>query len=128
MRILAAALIALALSGAAQAQEPLKPGDTISGRVRFFQHQHPNGTWINVYQLTADNPRKFADADEFCDPNIPPKTFHLLVLDDKAKKARLDKLLGKKITVVGESFFCSETAWHVGDAVLSQWRFAEPER
>jgi len=128
MRTLAAALIALALSGAAQAQEPLKPGDTISGRVRFFQHQHPNGTWINVYQLTADNPRKFADADEFCDPNIPPKTFHLLVLDDKAKKARLDRLLGKKITVVGESFFCSETAWHVGDAVLSQWHFAEPER
>jgi hypothetical protein len=128
MRTLAAALIALALSGAAQAQQPLKPGDTISGRVRFFQHQHPNGTWINVYQLTADNPRKFADADEFCDPNIPPKTFHLLVLDDKAKKARLDKLLGKKTTVVGESFFCSETAWHVGDAVLSQWRFAEPER
>jgi hypothetical protein len=128
MRTLAAALIALALSGAAQAHEPLKPGDTISGRVRFFQHQHPNGTWINVYQLTADNPRKFADADEFCDPNIPPKTFHLLVLDDKAKKARLDKLLGRKITVVGESFFCSETAWHVGDAVLSRWHFAEPER
>jgi hypothetical protein len=129
MRVLFAALVALALAGVAQAEDMLKPGDTISGRLRFFRHQHPNGTWINVYQLTADNPRKFAAADEFCDPKIPPKTFHLVVMDDKAKKARLDRLLGKTVAVVGETFFCSETAWHVGDAVLSQWHLADsPKR
>jgi len=43
------------------------------GKLRFFRHQHPNGTWINVYQLTPITPRKFAAADEFCDPKIPPK-------------------------------------------------------
>jgi hypothetical protein len=128
MRVLFATLVALALAGVAQAEDMLKPGDIISGRLRFFRHQHPNGTWINVYQLNADNPRKFAEADEFCDPKIPPKTFHLIVMEDKAKKAQLDKLLGKTVAVVGEAFFCSETAWHVGDAVLSQWHLADPPK
>lgn len=132
MRVLFAVLVALALAGVAQAQElareTLKPGDTITGKLRFFRHQHPNGTWINVYQLTADNPRKFAEADEFCDPKIPPKTFHVIVMNDKPKEASLKKLLGKKVAVVGEAFFCSETAWHVGDAVLSQWHLADPAK
>ena len=128
MRIVSTILALFALLSTASAQEMLKPGDTISGRLRFFKHQHPNGTWINVYQIASDHPRKFAAKDEFCDDNNPPKTFHLVVMDDKAKKARLDKLLGKTIAVVGEAFSCSETAWHVGDAVVFQWRFAEPAR
>lgn len=110
------------------AEEPLKPGDTISGRLRFFRHQHSNGTWIDVYQITADNPRKFSEDDEFCDPDKPPATFHLVVMNDKAKKKRLDGLLGKKVAVVAEQFFCSETAWHIGDAVVSTWRFSEAPR
>jgi hypothetical protein len=51
------------------------------------------------------------------------------VANDKAKKRSLDRLLGKRITVVLDSFFCSETAWHVGDAVATQWHFADaPKR
>jgi hypothetical protein len=123
MRSLVLALLAFLLTTPALAQETLKPGDTISGSLRFFRHQHPNGTWINVYQITIDCPRSFAEADEFCDPKNPPVTFHLVVMDDKAKKARLDRLLGKKVSVVGDQFFCSETAWHVGDAVVTQWHF-----
>ena len=127
-RMAAIGLALVALLGTAAAQETLKSGDTISGRLRYFRHQHPNGTWINVYQIASDHPRKFAKADEFCDPDKPPKTFHLVVMDDKAKKARLDRLLGKTVTVVAEDFFCSETAWHVGDAVVFKWNFAEPAK
>ncbi len=43
-------------------------------------------------------------------------------------KARLDKLLGKTVAVVGEDYMCSETAWHVGDAVVFKWHFAEPPK
>jgi len=128
LRYVIAAFLALAAAGPSVAQETLKPGDTISGRLRFFRQQHPNGTWINVYQIRSDSPRKFAAADEFCDPDTPPKTFHLVVMDDKAKKARLDKLLGKTVAVVTEDFSCSETAWHVGDAVVFQWHFVEPAK
>jgi hypothetical protein len=129
MRVLGAIALALiVLASPCAAQDTLKQGDVISGKLRFFRHQHPNGTWINVYQISADNPKKFADADEFCDVDKPPKTFHLVVMDDKAKKKQLDKMLGKTIAVVGEAFNCSETAWHVGDAVVFKWHFAEPDK
>ncbi len=122
------ALLALiTVSGQSHAQETLKQGDVISGKVRFFRHQHPNGMWFNVYQMTADHPRMFADKDEFC-PDSPPATFHLVVMDDKTKKARLDRQLGKRVAIVAEVFFCSETAWHIGDAVVTKWHFAEPDK
>ena len=129
--IRALAIVALVLSawaGAAQAEDALKPGDAISGKLRFLQIQHPNGTWMNVYQLVVDHPKKLAGADEFCDPDKPPRTFHLVVMDDKAKLARLKHLLGKHVVVVGDDYMCSQTAWHVGDAVVFQWHFAAPEK
>jgi hypothetical protein len=108
----------------ASADDLLRPGDMISGKLRFIQHQHPNGTWIQVYQVTADHPRKLAAADEFCGDE-PPVTFHLVVMNDKAKKRALDELLGRHISVVLDDFFCSETAWHVGDAVVFKWHLPE---
>ena len=108
----------------ALADDFLRPGDTISGKLRFFRHQHPNGIWIQVYQVTSDHPRKFAAEDEFCGDE-PPVTFHLVVMDDKAKKRALDELLGRRISVVLDDFLCSETAWHVGDAVVFKWHLPE---
>jgi hypothetical protein len=127
----ALAIIALVLSawtGVAQAEDTLKPGDVISGKLRFLSIQHPNGTWMNVYQLVVDHPKVFAVKDEFCDPDNSPRTFHLVVMNDKAKLARLKRLVGKHIAVVGDEYICSETAWHVGDAVVFQWHFAAPEK
>lgn len=47
-------------------------------------------------------------------------------MNDKAKRRSLDKLLGKRISAVLDSFFCSETAWHVGDAVSIEWHLPKP--
>jgi hypothetical protein len=129
MRALAiVALVVSAWTGAALAADTLKPGDAISGKLRFLQIQHPNGTWMNVYQLVVDRPKKLAGEDEFCDPDKPPRTFHLVVMDDKAKLARLKHLLGKHVAVVGDEYICSETAWHVGDVVVFSWHFAQPDK
>jgi len=114
-------LLLLALP--AQAQDLLKPGDTISGKLRLVKTTHPSGTVINAYQIVSDHPRKFAKADDFCG-DAPPHTFHLVAMDDKAKAAKLKKLLGRKITVILDDFFCSQTAWHIGDAVSFAWHFA----
>jgi hypothetical protein len=121
-----AALLAglLLASGGAHAQDLLKPGDTISGKLRLVQTRHPNGTRLTAYQIVADHPRKFAKADQFCG-DTPPKTFHLVAMNDKAKAAQLKTRLGRRVTVMLEDFFCSETAWHVGDAVSFAWRFAD---
>jgi hypothetical protein len=132
MRSLFAALFVFLTASTALAQESakvpakdtLKVGDTIIGKLRLVETRHPNGTLIRAFQVVVDTPKAFAKEDEFCDG--PPKTFHLVVMNDKPKEARLKKLLGKKIAVVTEDLACSETAWHVGDAVLFQWHLAEP--
>jgi hypothetical protein len=49
-------------------------------------------------------------------------------MNDLAKKRRLDRMLGKTVSVLSDAFFCSETAWHVGDAVVGQWHFAKGTR
>jgi hypothetical protein len=121
-----AILLALGAANSAFSDDLLRPGDTITGKLRFFKHQHFNDTWIDVYQLTSDHPKKFAAEDEFCDEKKPPVTFHLF--PDKAQKRSLDRLLGKRIGVVLDTFYCSETAWHVGDAVATQWHLAEPPK
>jgi hypothetical protein len=43
-----------------------------------------------------------------------------------ARSSRLNRLIGKKVGVIGEEIFCSQTASHIGDAVVTKWRFAEP--
>jgi hypothetical protein len=123
--LVAAILLVLATAAAAQesAKDTLKPGDIITGKLRRVETRHPNGTLLRAFQIVVDRPKMFAKEDEFCDG--PPKTFHLVVMNDKPKEARLKKLLGKKIAVVAESFMCSETAWHIGDAVSFEWHLVE---
>ncbi|MFA6265656.1 MAG: hypothetical protein WC670_08085 [Pseudolabrys sp.] len=101
--------------------ETLKLGDTITGTLRLIKTQHPNGTPIRVYQIVSAAPKRFARKDEFCGDK-PPKTFHLLVANNEALENRLNGLLGKTISIEAEDFFCSQTAWHIGDAVVAQWR------
>ncbi len=128
MRRIALALSVCVFAAPSLAQETLKPGDTLSGKLRVVKTHHPNGTPITAYQLVVDRPKNFAKADDFCDPKNPPMTFHLVVMNDKAKLAQLKRKLGKSVAVVAEDLMCSETAWHIGDAVVFQWHFAEPAK
>ena len=43
---------------------------------------------------------------------------HFLLHGDEAL---LKPLLGKKISVKPAALFCSETAWHIGDAAVPDW-------
>ena len=130
---LAFSAVLVLLAGAALAQdqkqekpELLKSGDVISGQIRVVNTRHPNGTPIVAYQIVSDAPKKFAQKDEFCSAK-PPKTFHLVLSDNKAKTIRLKRLVGKKAEIVADDFMCSQTAWHIGDAVATKWRFTGPE-
>ncbi len=129
MRILTGVLALALCTVAAAAQEPkpefLKHGDVISGQVRTVNTKHPNGMPILAYQIVSDAPKKFAQKDEFCKA-AAPKTFHLVETDNKAKTIRLKRSVGKKIEVVVDEFMCSQTAWHIGDAVATKWRFTGP--
>ena len=113
-----AGLIALSM-GAAQAQQPIKEGDMLTGKLRLVQTRHPNGTKLIAYQIVSE-PRMMPANDDFCDYDKGVTTFHLFAMTDAAKK-QLQPLLGKTISVKATALFCSETAWHVGDVAVPQW-------
>jgi hypothetical protein len=100
-----------------QAQEAIKDGDQLSGELRLVRTRHPNGTPINAFQIVS-RPRTMPKDDEFCDR--PATTFHIVAMDE-AKTKQLRPLVGKKVSLKAEALFCSHTAWHIGDVVVTQW-------
>jgi hypothetical protein len=103
----------------AVAQQPIKEGDTLTGKLRLVQTRHPNGTGITAYQIVSA-PRMMPANDDFCDYDKGATTFHLFTMTDALKK-QLKPWLGKAVTVRTDALFCSETAWHIGDVAVPQW-------
>ena len=118
-----AALLAMTLSAssiaAAAEFEPIKEGDTLTGKLRLVPTRHPNGTKIEAYQIVS-RPRAMPKGDDFCDYDKGATTFHLFTMKDDLRK-QLNPLLGKTVSVKAIALFCSETAWHIGDVAVPQW-------
>ena len=112
-------LTALLLAMSATAQEPIKEGGVLTGKLRLVATRHPNGTKLEAYQIVSD-PRAMPPGDEFCDYDKGATTFHLFAMTDAAKK-QLQPLLGRTISVRANALFCSETAWHIGDVAVPDW-------
>jgi hypothetical protein len=72
-----AGLAALPISNAANAQQPVKEGDTLTGKLRRVAARHPNGTGIEAWQIVS-RPRMMPANDDFCDYKNGATTFHLL--------------------------------------------------
>jgi len=117
-----AGLAALYLCTPAEAQQPIKPGDTLMGTLRLVRTLHPNGTKIEAYQVVSA-PRVMPVNDEFCDTTRGATTFHLFTTSEVARK-RLKPHIGKTITVKTDALFCSQTAWHIGDVAVPEWSLA----
>ncbi len=112
-------LVALALCATAGAQQPIKEGDTLTGKLRLVATRHPNGTRLEAYQIVS--PARMMPAnDDFCDYSKGATTFHLFTMTEAARK-QLKPLLGKTVSVKAVALFCSETAWHVGDVAVPEW-------
>jgi hypothetical protein len=103
----------------AVAQEAIKEGGVLTGKLRLVQTRHPNGTKIEAYQIVSV-PRMMPAGDDFCDYDKGATTFHLFTMTDALRK-QLKPLLGKTVTLKADALFCSETAWHVGDVAVPQW-------
>lgn len=110
---------ALCLTQPAVAQEAIKEGGVLTGKLRLVQTRHPNGTKIEAYQIVSV-PRAMPAGDDFCDYAQGATTFHLFTMTAAARK-QLQPLLGRTVTVRTDALFCSETAWHIGDAAVPQW-------
>ena len=115
---LVAAVLACSIATAAEL-EPIKEGDTLTGKLRLVPTRHPNGTKIEAYQIVS-RPRAMPKGDDFCDYDKGATTFHLFTMKDALRK-QLDPLLSKTVSVKVIGLFCSETAWHIGDVAVPQW-------
>src|SRR5437762_2402387 len=97
-RLMALALVVLvgSIAGAAEF-EPIREGDTLTGKLRLVPTRHPNGTKIEAYQIVS-RPRAMPKDDDFCDHDKGATTFHLITMKDALRK-QLDPLLGKTVSV-----------------------------
>ena len=114
-----AGLAALCLCTPAEAQQPIKDGDILTGTLRLVRTRHDNGTKIEAYQIVSE-PRKMPANDDFCDDEKSATTFHLFATTDAARK-QLKPRLGKSISVRAVRLFCAQTAWHIGDVAVPEW-------
>jgi hypothetical protein len=125
VRPVVAALLLVLLANAspfvspARAQQAIKAGDVLIGKLRLVRTRHPNGTEIDANQIVSV-PRMMPADDDFCEAGKGVTTFHLFAMKDTDKR-QLQPLLGKTITVKADALFCSETAWHIGDVAVPQW-------
>jgi hypothetical protein len=117
----AAGLAALLMGASAEAQQPIKDGDTLTGTLRLVRTRHPNGTRIEAYQIVSE-PRMMPANDEFCASGKGVTTFHLFTTFDGARE-QLKPHVGELMTVKAITLFCSQTAWHIGDVAVPEWTF-----
>jgi hypothetical protein len=117
--VVIAGLAALLMATPADAQQPIKDGDALSGTLRLVGTRHPNGTKIEAYQIVSA-PRMMPAGDDFCAAGKGVTTFHLFTMTGAARK-QLKRYLGKPVTVKATALFCSHTAWHIGDVGVSEW-------
>lgn len=110
----------LAISHPAFAEEALTSGGWLSGTLRLVHTKYPNGTKVEAYQIVSE-PRQMQASDDFCtNPDGKASTFHLFT-KTKSDRVEQSRLLGKKLRVRVWDLFCSQTAWHVGDAAVAKW-------
>jgi hypothetical protein len=65
--------------------------------------------------------------DEFCEKDVALKKFHIVAKDRDTTK-RLERSLGKMLSIKGREFYCAHTAWHIGDAVAADAEIVEEAR
>ena len=123
---LAVVIVAAPDMASAQQREVLRDGAVVRGTLRVVKTKHPNGTPIRALQLVSAG-NYFLNDDEFCEKDVALKKLHIVAKDRDTTK-RLERSLGKMLSIKGRQFYCAHTAWHIGDAVVADAEIVEESR
>jgi len=117
----AAALSTLFLIAAqidAEAQQVLKPGDVLSGKLNAMRSR-AKGKRVNTFQMTSE-PRKLPGADGLCNLETGPETFQIVTHNDNEAK-QLKGLIGKTVSIKVGEMSCAQVAGQMSDAIVTKW-------
>jgi nicotinamidase-related amidase len=95
-------------------------GTEITGTVRAFQGQHPDGTLVDVLQIEVAEPIEVAGI--LSDGCVSATTIQVVPIDQDMAEI-LHEQVGQEVTVLSDEVFEAHTAWHFGDAVAMDAAF-----
>ncbi|OQW56539.1 MAG: hypothetical protein A4S14_09805 [Proteobacteria bacterium SG_bin9] len=112
------ALFIVAAQADAEAQQALKPGDVLSGKLNAMRSR-AKGKRVNTFQMVSE-PRKLPGADGLCNLETGPETFQIVThSDDEAKQ--LKGLIGKTVSIKVSEMSCAQVAGQMSDAIVTKW-------
>ena len=117
---LAAAVLAIGLAGAvdAQAQQAIKNGDVLSGKLNAMRSR-AKGKRVNTYQLVSE-PHRLPPPNGLCNLETGPETFQIVTNND-AQAAQLKGFIGKQISLKVDEVVCAQEADQMSEAVVTKW-------
>lgn len=114
-----ATLFIVSVQADAEAQQTLKPGDVLSGKLNAMRSR-AKGKRVNTFQMTSEQPRKLPGADGLCNLETGPETFQIVTHnDDEAKQ--LKGLIGKTVSIKVSEMSCAQVAGQMSDAIVTKW-------
>lgn len=116
-----AAVLAMALVGStdASAQQAIKNGDILSGKLNAMRIRAAKGKRVSTFQIVSQ-PRRLPGPGGLCNLETGPETFQLVTSSD-AEMTELKRLAGKDISVKVSEVACANEAGQMSEAVVTKW-------
>jgi hypothetical protein len=117
---LAAAVLAMVLAGApdAQAQQAIKNGDVLTGRLNAMRSR-ANGKRVSIFQVVSE-PHRLPPPNGLCNLETGPETFQI-VTNNNAEAAQLKGFVRKEISLKVDEVVCAQEAGQMSEAVVTKW-------
>jgi hypothetical protein len=118
--VLAAAIVAIAVGGAfdAQAQQAIRTGDILTGQLNAMRSR-AKGKRVNTYQLVSE-PHRLPPPNGLCGLETGPETFQI-VTSNEAQAAQLKGFIGKEVSFKVDEVACAQEAGQMSEAVVTKW-------
>ena len=117
---LAAAALAVLLAGAldAQAQQAIRNGDILTGKLNAMRSR-AKGKRVSTFQLVSE-PHRLPPPNGLCGLETGPETFQIVTSND-TQAAQLKDFVGKEVSVKVDEVACAQEAGQMSEAVVTKW-------
>jgi hypothetical protein len=117
---LVAAALAVLLADAfdAQAQQAIRNGDILTGKLNAMRSR-AKGKRVSTFQLVSE-PHRLPPPNGLCGLETGPETFQIVTSND-AQAAQLKGFIGKELSLSVDEVACAQEAGQMSEAVVTKW-------